>query len=407
MKANCNKKNLKGIGYLFVLYEDLNGLHGQNTAIINLYKQLLVEGYFRPIILVNSWKDISPRYIELNDMVVIYLRLLRSLSFTPRGILGSIFYLASTLLRLIRIINSYNIKIVNIHAPVKASIIFVILKFISRIKIIAWYHGIITFNSEVASGRFGSKIITKFMKSSDAIITCSSFVQKHLIGYMPSIAEKTFVIYNGFSKDLDFSYKRHDFHHLPEGLRNNKFILCIGAFNDIKCQNVLIEAFALINAKIQNTKLVLIGGHGNQLPNVKKLIDQLGLNDSVLVFNNVPRDKIHVFLHHASLFVLPSKNEALGIAILEAGSFNLPVIATRVGGIPEIIEDGKNGLLTKSQDVQELAYAILNIFSNPEKAQEMARELKKKISDKFTWEIAHKQLIQITNNLLSEGAARK
>ncbi|MBA7580334.1 Alpha-maltose-1-phosphate synthase [subsurface metagenome] len=84
-----------------------------------------------------------------------------------------------------------------------------------------------------------------------------------------------------------------------------------------------------------------------------------------------------------TLFVLPSIREPLGICLLEAMATGLPVVATNVGGIPEVVKDKETGLLVSPKDPKALAHAILTLLQNGEKAKNMGIAGRKRVEEKF------------------------
>lgn len=103
------------------------------------------------------------------------------------------------------------------------------------------------------------------------------------------------------------------------------------------------------------------------------LVRELGLPESALSFPGwIEGEAKQQALREAGCFVLPSQAEAFGIAILEAMAAGLAVVATRVGGIPELVDDGRTGLLVPVDDVIALADAILSLVESPAQAEKLA-----------------------------------
>jgi glycosyltransferase involved in cell wall biosynthesis len=86
--------------------------------------------------------------------------------------------------------------------------------------------------------------------------------------------------------------------------------------------------------------------------------------------------------------VLPSRKESFGIVLLEAGAFGVPVIASRVGGIPEIIEDGITGLLVPAEDAVALAECMTSVLSSTDFAESMGARLRQHVEANFAWSSA-------------------
>ena len=132
----------------------------------------------------------------------------------------------------------------------------------------------------------------------------------------------------------------------------------------------LLHAATVVSREFRTVKFLLIGD-GAERARLEVMTAELGLSKTVLFLgrrNDVPR-----LLACCDLFVLPSSAEGLPNSVLEAMAAGLPVVATRVGGIPEIIDDGASGLLVAPRDPQSLAAAILQLLANEEFARQLAR----------------------------------
>ena len=96
-------------------------------------------------------------------------------------------------------------------------------------------------------------------------------------------------------------------------------------------------------------------------------------------------------MKQAKTFCLPSRAEPFGIAILEAGAYRLPVVASRVGGIPEIIIDGETGLLVEPDDTRALTAALDRVLSDADLARNLGERLYERVVGDFSWKRAYQQ----------------
>ncbi len=131
----------------------------------------------------------------------------------------------------------------------------------------------------------------------------------------------------------------------------------------------LIQALAEIRVDFPDSR-VLIGGDGKERAVLETQVRSLGLTERV-VFAGAVSDPA-MFYRQLDLFVLPSLDEAFGLSLLEAMAAGLPVIGARVGGVPEILEDGRQGLLVAPGDSGALASAIRSVWCDPERRRHMA-----------------------------------
>jgi len=148
------------------------------------------------------------------------------------------------------------------------------------------------------------------------------------------------------------------------GLRQEDFIcVTVGRLVPVKGYSFLIHAMGKLSQTVPNVKL-LIAGDGSERESLERQVLNLGLEDRVLFLGL--REDIPEILSCGDLFLLSSVNEGFGLVLLEAMAFKLPIIATRVGGVPEVVEDGKTGLLIPSEDPEAFVSAVLRIYRNRE-----------------------------------------
>lgn len=144
-----------------------------------------------------------------------------------------------------------------------------------------------------------------------------------------------------------------------------KTCLFVGALRPIKGVEHLIDAIPEVVRTIKNIELLLIGpGECDYKKKVLSKIDTLGMAQYIKYIGHVTKKELPDYYRKADLFILPSINEPQGLVVLEAMSFALPVVASNVGGIPDMINDGVNGLLIPSGDAIATAQAIIKILSD-------------------------------------------
>jgi colanic acid/amylovoran biosynthesis glycosyltransferase len=119
-------------------------------------------------------------------------------------------------------------------------------------------------------------------------------------------------------------------------------------------------------------------GHGRERPQIESLVDELGLSNRVKLHGQCSQHEVAALLKRSDLFFLPSRNEASPVCILEAQASGLPVVATRVGGIPELVTDGLNGYVVDSDDEKAAARRILALATNDEMRLAMGTNGRKK-----------------------------
>lgn len=144
----------------------------------------------------------------------------------------------------------------------------------------------------------------------------------------------------------------------------------IGWLTDIKGHRVLVDAAAAVTRTCPALHVVIVGS-GDQQDALERQARELGISDAVHLLGH--REDVERCLAGFDCFVLPSFNEGMGRALVEAMAAGLPVIASRVGGIPALIDDGSNGLLVPAGDSGALADAIGLVIHDPERAAQLGR----------------------------------
>lgn len=150
-----------------------------------------------------------------------------------------------------------------------------------------------------------------------------------------------------------------------------------------KGHQVLIKAFKEIKKDIREARLIIVG-EGYLEDSLRRYVKSIGMEDSVL-FTGFQSD-VSEILACFDMAVLPSFFEGMGRVLLEAMAMEKPVVASNVGGIPDLVKDGINGLLTNPGDVEELAHALKKILNNRSLALKMGKEGRKMVTLQFSAE---------------------
>ena len=274
---------------------------------------------------------------------------------------------------------------VNPHYPTTSILTFVILRKLGGFqgRLLLSLHGL-DFTGIEASKGIQRLIWRIILRNSDAIVACSQSLANRISNKFPDLLPLLKVVHNGFDP-LAFEAERDQTALLPAELQGAEFILNIGTYEHKKGQDVLLQAFYLISEKFPHLKLVLIGRNGPVLDSLQKTVADFGLQERIIFIKDLPHAKIAPFFESAKLFVLPSRAESLPVVILEAGAFRLPVIASRVDGLPEILNSPDLGIMVEPDDVSALAAALDRALSDPEWASSLSRRLQAHIKSNFTW----------------------
>ncbi len=158
-----------------------------------------------------------------------------------------------------------------------------------------------------------------------------------------------------------------------------KIVVHMSNFRKVKRADDAIRVFSWIAAAMP-AKLVLIGDGPEMKPCVD-LVNSLGLRDRVLFMGN--QDQVVPLLSVADLFLLPSEQESFGLAAAEAMACGVPVVASRVGGLPEVVVDGETGFLCPVGDVEAMATRALQILRDPDLQRQMGDAGAMRVQDEF------------------------
>jgi L-malate glycosyltransferase len=214
------------------------------------------------------------------------------------------------------------------------------------------------------------KVIRMVYGLSTRVVVNSTSVRDLLVARDGLPPEKIRVIYNGVDVERSARARREREELLPGTKGSSKQIAVVANMHSQKKGHAsLLAAASSICREFPDVVFLLIGD-GRERPKLEQQVREAGLERNFLFLGH--RNDISELLACCDLSVLPSETEALPNSILEAMAARLPVVATCVGGIPEIIEDGTNGLLVPPQNPQALAGAVLRILRDSNLATRLA-----------------------------------
>jgi glycosyltransferase involved in cell wall biosynthesis len=236
----------------------------------------------------------------------------------------------------------------------------------------------------------------KYRFRADAYIAISNAVRQVLINGGVN-ADKIFVVYSGSRPPeiIEASDLRGKWGILPD----EKVVGTVGALVDHKGQRYLIEAAPLILKKAPKTIFVIVGA-GELEAELRNLAARLRVEKAVIFtgFQQHIGDYYRLF----DVYAAPSHLEGLNNSIVEAMMMERPVIGTLAGGIPELIEHEKSGLLAPPKDPAALADAIVDLLENQEKARRLAAAGQKRACERFTADKMVEGNIEVYSRLLEK-----
>lgn len=198
---------------------------------------------------------------------------------------------------------------------------------------------------------------------------------------------------------------------VPQGINRNYFqlncsketlnVLSVGGFAPRKGHLFLLKAFDKVAAELPNAVLTVVGNKVSEsyYSDMLRTMEALPCRERIRLLPDLEQDKLFEVISQAHVFALHSQEESQGIVFAEAMATGLPVVATRVGGIPDVVEDGRSGLLTEYADVDMFAASMIELLSNKEKwALMSSRALQ--LSSKYDWFAIANRIEEIYDKLI-------
>lgn len=220
------------------------------------------------------------------------------------------------------------------------------------------------------------------------VIAVSNAVKKYLIDEKLALEERVIVIPNGIT--ITSNLKPPRFAKAPRDRQtskirsrnyNNQIIGTVGSLKKIKGQIFLIQAMPEVIKKFPHLMLEIVG-EGEERENLQSQISNLKIERHVTLLGK--KNHIEEIISRWSVFVLPSIAETFGISILEANAAGVPVVASGVGGVADIIKDQKTGILIEPEKPHQIAKAIIKLLEHPAYAAKLARGGREKVRE-FEW----------------------
>lgn len=186
----------------------------------------------------------------------------------------------------------------------------------------------------------------------------------------------------------------------PENFPHGRVVLSVGrwdASERYKGADLLVQAVAELSRDFTELQLVLVGS-GDDLPRLQQLAQTLHIAEKVHFFTEFSRERLAACYAAADIFALPSTGEGFGLVFLEAMAFGRPVIGTNVGGIPDVIEDGREGLLIEPS-LPALSCALRKLLSNRVFCTELGARARERVEREFTFEKFRQRLGEIVDSV--------
>jgi glycosyltransferase involved in cell wall biosynthesis len=228
--------------------------------------------------------------------------------------------------------------------------------------------------SDPTNRRWTGNILYRGLASlTHQMVAVSPAVQDYLVNRIRLPQRKVTLINNGVANPGPTSVEQKRLLKQALGIKSDDFVIgsCGRLFDQYKRFSDLIQAFALVRKRIANAKLLIVG-EGPDEAMLRNLAAQLGVTDGVLFAGY--QGETRPYYDVMDIFALASANEAFGLVLVEAMYAKLPIVATRVGGIPSVVIDSKTGLLVEPKDPVALADRLLVLINSAELRTSMGQQ---------------------------------
>jgi glycogen(starch) synthase len=184
--------------------------------------------------------------------------------------------------------------------------------------------------------------------------------------------------------------------------RETPRVLCVGRLTSEKGFDVALAAFAVVAERVPAARFA-VAGDGAERRRLERSAADLGLGDRVEFRGWVAPERVPELMNTASVVVVPSREEAFGITALEAGAMARPVVATRAGGLPEVVVHGRTGFLVETEDAKAMGAAVAWLLEHPEPAARMGDAARRRVASEFRLERAVDAYVELYRRLAREG----
>jgi len=329
---------------------------GVQSLVKDLAKELALKGNKVTIVAGNLLHDgkLLNNYEVIDGIEIYRFNFIPIWSFSLTSLKNFIFIGLKNLIRLINLIKKIKPDVVNAHVIGGSAFYVLTSKILLKYPLVSTVHG-----SDVRvfphSLWFHKKMIPIALKHSDVITSSSEDLLRHLTRLVPDLKVKCITTHNGVNLRV--------FEDSEPFKNDNLYLFSMGRFVEEKGFDVLLPAFKRVSGEFPDIQL-LIAGDGPQKERLMKIAESLDLAGNVKFLGAQERENIVALLRGCEFFVLPSRRESFPVSILESMATRKTLVATTVGGIPEIVVNNVNGLLVEPENEVALANAIIRLLKD-------------------------------------------
>jgi colanic acid/amylovoran biosynthesis glycosyltransferase len=247
----------------------------------------------------------------------------------------------------------------------------------------------------------GPALLNEKVSAASFVVTISDY-NRSLLDRMTGGAGQIEVVHCGVDPRL-FPYRER---------KGQRRVICVARLEPKKGHRNLLQAFARARADVPGLSLDLVGD-GAERDALVRLSDELGLSDQVRFHGALSSREVHALLYDCDLFVLAAVRtsvasfrtgymDGIPVSLMEAMATGLPVVATSISGIPELVIDGHTGILVAAGDVHELAGAIVRLCEDPELRVRLARRARSLVVESFNLDVEGDRLASLFESTMAK-----
>jgi len=284
------------------------------------------------------------------------------------------------------------------HAPILIPLIFLLKQF-SKVAVVLTVHNVLPHET-----RFFDKPLCRIIyRMSDRLVVHSEKMKNDLIKIFDISSEKVSIIPHGICLDYQKTIAREEAKK-ELGIKEERVILFFGLVRKYKGLEYLLAAFKKIKDKF-DVSLLIAGDFVGGKDSYEKMIVKYGIEDKVYIHSRYIKDEeVPLFFSAADFLVLPYVNFTgqTGVAPT-AYHYSCPVIATSVGGLPEIVINDKTGLVVAPQNVEQITKAIKFFLQQPEKIEEYGSNGKRFLEEDLSWDGIVSSMLEVYASEVGKG----
>jgi glycosyltransferase involved in cell wall biosynthesis len=232
-------------------------------------------------------------------------------------------------------------------------------------------------------------IVSRTLRKATRISATSDYLRRTCVSLLPEVSRKMCVIPFGVALPTHVS-------PMPDPPVSFCFIKL---HRHVYGPDILLRAFAFARREMPDIRLTVVGT-GDMSAQLERMVHTLDLEPSVKFVGLIPHERIYSLLQDHHIMVMPSREEAFGVAVLEAAACGRPTIASRVGGVPEVLRDGETGLLVPPGNKTALAQAMLRLARDPKTCRSLGETGRAMVQEKFLWSESLDSMSQLYESVI-------